>query len=367
MYYHFANISKQEINIIREATEDEYKKFEENSKLVNGFFSDKMRIDSIETSYKEIITMTNKFKIEEVNHTDCVKISILFTTYLSLFKKYLDNWETHLKRTYGKTSSQVKLFKDSTAYEYDNYMEYRIFYRLRNYDQHCGNLLSKITREINEDGTISAHITMNRDDLLSNFDDWKQEEKDYLNSQNNTINIMPLFKVFHECILRIHNKMLQIHCTDALFDSCYNIINIANEFEKEDNISFIRTEEQITKEYFEQSKIPLNIISMQVPLCKEILRIYLKDVQKGFVIVSYGEYMSSKLEKISIVISDDKLAEFIVKNQIVNISGTTMIIDTKHILIDKNSFYAILVNNSFYYLFNKFLSKRVKQYLELFI
>ena len=366
MYYHFANISSQGIEILREATEDEYTDFEKNSKLINDFINDKRRINFIETSYKEIIDETNKLK-EGVDYTAAEKISILFTTYLSLFKKFLDNWETELKRKYGKSSSQVKLFKEFTGYEYDNYMEYRIFYRLRNYDQHCGNLISKITKEIDEDETISVHILMNRDELLNNFGDWKKEEKDYLNAQNNTINIMPLFKAFHNCILRIHNKMIQVHCTDALFDSCYNIIGIANEFENENNISFIRTEKQVTKEYFKQSKIPFNIISMQVPLCKEIIRIYLKDIQKGFVIVSYGEDMNSKLKGISTVISDEKLVDIIEENDAINISGTTMIVDTKTLLIDKNSFYAILVKNSFYRFYNNNLSKKVKQYLKLFI
>lgn len=366
MYYHFANVTNQKINIIREATVDEYKVFEENSKPLCDYLFDKKRINSIETTFEKIISIVDEFKIREVDYTDIEEINTLFTTYLSLFKKFLDNWETQLKRKHGKTSSQVEHFKKVTAYEYDNYMEYRIFYRLRNYDQHCGNLLTNMSKEINEDGTISVHIQINRDYLLNNFDEWKKEEKEFLNNQNEYIKVMPLFKTFHKCVQRIHINMLQIHYSDSFFDSCYNIICIASEFKDEDSISFIRTDKQITKEIFEQGKIKFSIISCQVPICKEILRIFLKSVQINFLIVSYGECMNNKLKSISTVINDEKTAEIIKNNTVVNISDTTMLIDTKIILIDKNSFYAILVKKSFYNQFKKTLLDRITRYFKLF-
>lgn len=99
--------------------------------------------------------------------------------FLFEFKKFLDNWETEIKRKYGKESDEIKIFKTTQAQEFDNHMEYRIMYRLRNYDQHCGNIVSNISCKINENEEREYKVLANRDILLNNFKEWKEPEIDY--------------------------------------------------------------------------------------------------------------------------------------------------------------------------------------------
>ena len=89
--------------------------------------------------------------------------------------------------------------------------EYRIFYRLRNFDQHCGNLVSRITGQVLPDDTRQYLVLADRDRLLREFKEWKQEEITYLKSCEQYFDIRPLIDVFQNCIIEIHEKTMQIH------------------------------------------------------------------------------------------------------------------------------------------------------------
>jgi hypothetical protein len=152
---------------------------------------------------------------------------------LTEFKKYLDNWETHLKRTFGKDSREAKLFKSAQNYEYDNHMEYRIFYRLRNYDQHCDNFVSRITGRILPNESHEYLVLADRDRLLKDFAEWKPDEIAYLQSCDKYFDIRPLLSVFQNCIM-LKNKdyMKTLYCdsdgrikdTSELLSELYEMI-----------------------------------------------------------------------------------------------------------------------------------------------
>ncbi|OWK35215.1 hypothetical protein [Fimbriiglobus ruber] len=104
--------------------------------------------------------------------------------FLSSMRTYLDHTETRLKRIYGDNSTQVADFKDATAKEYDGHFSYRFIYKLRNYTQHCGMPLGKISglsklATPNPDEAIqhSLDFFFMKSELLNNFSSWGKDVK----------------------------------------------------------------------------------------------------------------------------------------------------------------------------------------------
>lgn len=149
VYYYFAEYSKDLLDIKREATQEEYEKLEPSLKLVSQMYADRNRIDNINISYKDLMEAIGKLATH--NQYEIAKeIQYKLSLFLFELKKFLDNWETDLTRKYGKDSVEFKSFKTAQGEQFDKHMEYRIMYRLRNYDQHCGNIISNITVSLDE-------------------------------------------------------------------------------------------------------------------------------------------------------------------------------------------------------------------------
>ena len=180
MFYYYATTHENTINFEREATTEEFNLLEPHISKVSKMLVDKRRINIVSNAYKKVTDEFDKLMNGSKPPHDSEELIFSLTFYLAAFKKYLDNWETHLKRTFGKDSREVKIFKSAQSYEYDNHIEYRIFYRLRNYDQHCDNLVSRITGRILPNKSHEYLVLADRDRLLSNFGEWKQEEIAYL-------------------------------------------------------------------------------------------------------------------------------------------------------------------------------------------
>jgi hypothetical protein len=196
-----------------------------------------------------------------------------FSQLLFEFRKFCDNWETQINHEYGKDSDEFKTFKGATAAEYDNHMEYRIMYQLRNYDQHCGRIFSRITRSVSEDGVIKTIPYASRNRLLTDFSRWKADEKAYLDGLEEDIEFLPYAKILYESVQRIYKKTMQIHFNEVFLNSCARLISVANEFENEDDVTLITTEKTFKEEL--EGKKQLNLTSLLIPICKQLLQNYI--------------------------------------------------------------------------------------------
>lgn len=91
---------------------------------------------------------------------------------LSAIRSYLDYVETNVKRKHGKQSANAAKFKKSCSDAYDGSFSYRFLYKFRNYAQHCGLPLTKIsfnaeTLDRNSEGVhCSLDVGVDRDELL---------------------------------------------------------------------------------------------------------------------------------------------------------------------------------------------------------
>ena len=110
-------------------------------------------------------------------------VMTLTINWLTAFRLYLDHTEAQLKRRYGNTSVEWRRFHEATSAAFDGSVGYRFVYKLRNYVQHCGLPLSRIT--LDDAGLTAApavqrvRFLLDRDQLLANYGEWRQVRADF--------------------------------------------------------------------------------------------------------------------------------------------------------------------------------------------
>lgn len=308
MFYYYVTMAEQTIRFEREATVEEYNELKPHISKISRMLVDKRRINIVVNAYNRLIEEYDNLTSERKPPHNSDELIFALTYYLAAFKKYVDNWETHLKRTFGKKSEEVQLFKAAQGYEYDNHMEYRIFYRLRNYDQHCGNLVAHITSKVLPDDSHQHLVLADRDRLLSDFDEWKPEEVAYLKSCEQKFEIRPLIDIFQGCILSIHEKIMQIHFNVEFYRSCAALIAAAKEFENEDETYFIRHETEIDWANLDLEGKTLNLTYLEVPICKKLLEIYFLNNRKFIKILFHGTKLKKRIGKFAYEIDSQQMS-----------------------------------------------------------
>lgn len=95
-----------------------------------------------------------------------------FLNYLTAMRVFLDHVEVRLKKRFGKGSVEVEKFKVMTAAQFDSRVSNRLFYKLRNYTQHCGlppvsfNLMSRVGEGVEVIFTLNVRV------LLDEYTEW---------------------------------------------------------------------------------------------------------------------------------------------------------------------------------------------------
>ena len=342
MFCYFAECSNDLIDIKRELSDEEYKKIEECIKVISCMLVDKSRIEDISSSYKYLLDL-----IESLSNKNQYRVAKEIQNGLSqllfVFRKFLDNWETDIKRKYGENSKELQIFKQAQAEEYDQYIEYRIMYQLRNYDQHCGNVISEIKAYTDENDNQCYKVYTDRDSLLKNYKKWKKPEKEFLNQQNEKIEIVSYIVQLNTCISRIYEKTMKIHFTRDLLLACASIVNAANEFENEEIVKVVWNEVEIDAKFWEQQTKSLNFIDLMVPLCKQILRLHIKNNLGVVKVLFYGKELRKCLGECAIEMEEGIVSK-ITTSQFVTLAGQKLIRLSMKLFMDTNEFYSVLVD-----------------------
>ena len=348
MFYYYATTHEKTINFEREATAEEFNLLEPHISKISKMLVDKRRINIVSNAYRKVTDEFDKLMNGSKPPHDSEELIFSLTFYLAAFRKYLDNWEKHLKRTFGKDSREAKLFKSAQNYEYDNHMEYRIFYRLRNYDQHCDNFVSRIMGRILPNESHEYLVLADRDRLLSDFDEWKPEEITYLQSCDKYFDIRPLLSVFQNCIISIHEKVMQIHFNQEFFCSCATIVAAAKEFENEDTVHFIGVENEIDWTNLDLDGNPFNFTYLEVPICKHLLEVYFLNNRKSVKIFYHGASLKQRLGNFAYEMDPQKLYEVAFSQlPFVDVCGQRMIRLCSKAVLDKDEVYCVLADSRF--------------------
>ena len=304
---------------------------------------DNKRVDTVTSLYSKLIGTINACS-EEENVININDVQSMLSQYLFEFRKFLDNWETEIKRRYGKTSSEFEILKNARSNEYDTHMEYRIMYQLRNYDQHCGNILARAQGKVDEHENKHYIFSMKRDLLLENYDKWKKEEKEYLSEQSEYIDIFPYILQLQKCIIEIHSKIMAIHFNKAFLSDCVNIISVANEFENEDTVRIIANNEDLDEAFWNQPTKTINFVDLMVPVCKKVLLSFFRNNLRLVKVVYYGDKYKNRLESFSYEINQEN-AQKIAQEDVITINGQKMIRLICEIELSNGNMYAVLADS----------------------
>jgi hypothetical protein len=138
-----------------------------------------------------------------------VDMNRLILNLLSSIRTYLDHTETRLKRDYGE--EEYLLFKEETSKAYDNSLEYRFLYKLRNYAQHCGLPAGSAEVTSFQDENLIWRDKMNvffvRDQLINKYDGWSNLVKTDLQAMPENFDVLPLVNKMYDLLKNINEKL----------------------------------------------------------------------------------------------------------------------------------------------------------------
>lgn len=222
-----ATYHDKQINVIRGLKDDEYILLNDHIVRMREFEINFKRINYIMQVLKDLNGLMSDRLNKTVKPSDFdTKLYINIISFLTLFRSFLDHWETYIKRTYGNKSLEVTKFKEATSLEYDSSFSYRFTYELRNFSIHCDIPLSNVNMKLNEeteDKTIN--IFANREHLLADYD-WKLAIKRDLLAGPQNIDLYEHFEKVIESMINIQRVAINLCETRKLLESAMEILKI---------------------------------------------------------------------------------------------------------------------------------------------
>lgn len=210
-----ANISSDNINVIRGVEKEEY---EHIIKHLTNIYS----FEKCNKQIRNVISVKDDI-IEAIETNNTSNLMRLISEFTSAFRSFLDHWETYLKREFGKESKEVILFKNATSIEYDNVFAYRFTYELRNYIQHEGFPDTTSNSYIDEFEQRHFSLYFNNKRLLESGHNWKGVKKDLLD-ENCKLDFLLLLPEIMGSLNRINNCANNNLDVKSLYDSSKEVL-----------------------------------------------------------------------------------------------------------------------------------------------
>jgi hypothetical protein len=213
--YSLAAIDSPNITCIRTLTAEEFESISKEINELEKFHYEDALYNLIELNFKDLIVRRDFYLNQYIANprldfsefsSQFLDLNRLILNLLSSIRTYLDHTETRLKRTFGDTSEEFKLYKKLTSECFDNYFAYRFLSKLRNYSQHCGLPTGSISITDGINGH-SLKLSLVREDLLKEFDSWGSIVKSDLQKQNEKFNIFPLLEEKTELLNDVNKKI----------------------------------------------------------------------------------------------------------------------------------------------------------------
>jgi hypothetical protein len=177
----------------RSLTDEEWLSYRDAAALLYSFGAGVDLLNDSVANYNEFVEPFNALQGIETDDAQsdargrdlARQINRRLLNYLSSTRLFLDYSESRLKRTYGKTSDEVVVFKELCKMIFDTDFSYRFAYKLRNYTQHFGLPITRAERtgklESSPDSAsiFTTRIAFNVPELLSRGKDvWGPVRKD---------------------------------------------------------------------------------------------------------------------------------------------------------------------------------------------
>lgn len=212
------------ITAIRDLGDEEYQDYKKASDCLFEFSRDEQLYTIVRLNYDDFLGVLKKYSEEyaEGKHAMnwilmermVLNINRLLLNFLSAIRTFLDHTQTKLTKRYGPQSDRLERFKEACSKCYDANFSYRFLIKLRNYSQHCGMPLGKLTLHSEENPPYSGHVyhsleaKFSRDDLLK-FDLWGTRIQKEISQLPSEFDIVPHVVDMMKCIEKINLVLIE--------------------------------------------------------------------------------------------------------------------------------------------------------------
>lgn len=162
-----------------------------------------------------------------------------FLNYLTAMRVFLDHAEARLKRKFGEGGAEDERFKAVTAAEFDSRLSYRLFYKLRNYTQHCGMPPVGFHIQHNVGDAVEVVFTLNIATLLKNYSEWGKIVKADLQGLEYDPKLFELINEHFESMYVVYLEVFSIMHLDHLPDSLEWVCSFLEDARPEDTYAFL--------------------------------------------------------------------------------------------------------------------------------
>lgn len=211
-------------------TVDQFASFRDSIDTVQGVTAAR-QFRLVEKNYQRIISAEKFYKnaiarrvdTSDLNATAVVdNLSVDIINWLMATRMFLDHHQTTLSDQYGSGSVQVGRFKAACSAEFDGSVAYRFMYKLRNFTQHCGFPLNRLTVSARnpdaDDWSPVVRLSAERDGLLRDFD-WGAKVRSDIQSMPDEVDVLAMLRAAAPCFRRIFAEIINIrlnNCVDAI-------------------------------------------------------------------------------------------------------------------------------------------------------
>lgn len=162
-----------------------------------------------------------------------------FLNYLTAMRVFLDHAEARLKRKFGKVSVEYEKFKAVAANQFDSRFSNRLFYKLRNYTQHCGMPPVGFNLEHKVGEGVKVVFTLNKEALLENYSEWGSIVKADLLGLESDPMLFELINDHFESMHVVYLEVFRIMHLDCLPESLQWVCGFLGDPRPEDTYAFL--------------------------------------------------------------------------------------------------------------------------------
>ncbi|KAA6333292.1 hypothetical protein EZS27_018284 [termite gut metagenome] len=204
---------------------------------------------------------------KEAYYFHYLNVNRFLLNYLSSLRTLIDHIESAIKRKFGNTSNEQKIYKEKLKEMYDKYFSYRFFYKLRNYSQHCGLPIEEIemSATIISENEIKPEykVEFKTKDLLDKYKEWGTNVKKDL-EERESFSLFPLLEEMGIIIENIFNFILNSIYKSRILKSIEYLEQHAGHLKGTEHkvciFSNIVFEDNGSPKYFQTLAIPFDII-----------------------------------------------------------------------------------------------------------
>jgi hypothetical protein len=168
------------------------------------------------------------------------KVERKFMNMLTLFRSFLDQIETFLKRNFAEADECFSKWKEVKHKAYDNYFSYRFLYKLRNYVQHVG--MAPIIWVNTSQKSYNIKMFFAKEDLILHKDVFGSALIKELHETHKYIDSSEIIDNFHVCLLEVLNDFVKI-VDEKVRGSALRVLSIREGFENSAEVGIFRVSE----------------------------------------------------------------------------------------------------------------------------